>query len=181
MLTEKPARRRLPKPYLVPFRVLVDGREKWPYTFDGLHADSDRSYRPLEVRREWARLETGDYSIAQGIEGPDAESVRPLPVAVERKTLQDLYSTLGQHRERFEAEHERLSKLKFAAVVVEASWDEIVHRPPERSRLSPKSVLRTAISWSSRYRVPWWCVEGRRAAEVVTFRLLEKWFGLLCK
>lgn len=97
-------------------------------------------------------------------------------VAVERKSKEDLFSTLGQHRERFEAEHARLSALDFGAVVIEASWEEILERPPERSALNPKTIFRTCVAWSIRYRVPWFCLPGRRAAEVATFRLLERWW-----
>jgi DNA excision repair protein ERCC-4 len=154
------------EPLTAPFEVLVDGREKHPYLFAGLRADARLAHRPLAVRWSWAHLPTGDYSL-RGCE----ESV-----AIERKSMEDLYSTLGQHRDRFEAEHERMSKLDFAAVVIEASWGRIIHRPPERSRLDPKTVYRTAIAWSIRYRVPWFTCESRRLGEVTTFRLLERWW-----
>jgi ERCC4-type nuclease len=146
--------------------VVVDGREKAPYQFCGLRADANLRRRPLVVPWEWAYLETGDYSV-KGHEGE---------VAVERKSLADLYTTLGQHRDRFEAEHERLSEMQFAAVVIEASWETILKHPPEFSKLQPKSVYRTALSWAVRYRVPWFAMPGRRAGEVTTFRLLERWW-----
>ena len=40
-------------------------------------------------------LKAGDYTIA-GLEDV---------VVVERKSIKDLFGTLGQHRDRFEAEH----------------------------------------------------------------------------
>ncbi len=145
----------------------MDGREKAPYTFQGLVSDAKDGRRPLVISWEYAYLQTGDYTIA-GHEGE---------VAIERKSLEDIYVTLGQHRERFEREHVRLAKMGFAAVVIEASWHWILTQPPERSQLRPKVVFRTAISWMVRYRVPWLTMQTRRLAEITTFRLLEKWWN----
>jgi len=154
------------EPLRVPFTVLVDGREQLPYHFDGFEGGASVRHRPLVVPWEWSYLKTGDYSI---------KGCAHL-VAVERKTLEDLYRTLGQERERFEREHERMAELDYAAVVVEAPWYRILKEQPKRSRLAPKVVFRTALSWSIKYRVPWFTVEGRRLAEATTFRLLEKWW-----
>jgi ERCC4-type nuclease len=149
-----------------PFTIVVDGREKAPYQFTGLTGDAGDNHLPILVAWQWAHLKTGDYSI-EGLEHL---------VSVERKSLEDLYNTLGSHRDRFQAEHERLASYPQgrACVVVEASWDDILNRPPERSKLRPKTVLRTAISWSVRYGVPWVTAEDRRLAEIYTFRFLEK-------
>lgn len=167
---EKKPKRNRPKishePLEVPFVILVDGREKAPYTFDGLLANAALQCRPLIVRTEWAHLKTGDYSI-KGLEDH---------VAIERKSLADLFGTIGKHHDRFKAEHERLSAMDFGAVVVEASWIDILERPPERSRLKPKTVFRTCCAWTIRYHVPWFTAENRRLGEVTTFRLLERWW-----
>ena len=153
-----------PSTLTAPFTVLIDGREKAPYRFTGLHADANQGGKPLIVPTEWAHLKTGDYTI-RGL-----ESV----VCVERKSLDDLYSTLGQHRDRFEAEHLRMAQLRRSCVVIEASWWEILEVPPNRSRLNPKTVFRTAISWFARYGVPWFACEDRRLSEIFTFRFLQK-------
>lgn len=152
---------------VTPFVIAVDGREKQAYTFDGLRTDAAKGRHELIVRREWAYLKTGDYSIV----GHEDR------VCVERKSLEDLYMTLGTHRDRFEAEHERMAAFDLAVVVVEAGWERILSRPPMLSQLNPKTVHRTALSWLVRYGVPWVCVEGRRLAEITTFRLLEKWWS----
>lgn len=156
---QKPA----PAPVVCPFTVLVDGREKAAYTFTGMTADANKNHRPLEITTKWAHLKTGDYSI---------EDMADL-VCVERKSLEDLYSTLGQHRDRFQAEHERMTGFAFACVVIEASMERAVKQPPERSRLNPKAVYRTCLSWQMRYGVPWMWVEDRRLGEITTFRILE--------
>lgn len=161
-----PAAPYLAPPIACPFRVAIDQREKAPYHFAGLKADARHKRAPLDVSTEWAHLLTGDYSIVGHEER----------IAIERKSLEDLYSTLGQHRERFERAHERMAELEYAAVVVEASWDRILNDPPWRSQLRPKTVARTAMSWSIKYGVPWFTVDGRRLGEVWTFRLLERWW-----
>lgn len=150
-------------PIASPFLIVIDDREKTPYSFSGLRADAAKKNRPLLISTTTGRLDSGDYSIA------GYESL----VAVERKSLEDLYSTLGGNRERFEAEHERLACLEFAAVVIEASWDEIIAAPPLRSQLNPKTVHRTSISWAIRYGVHWIAMGSRRAAEIETYRILE--------
>lgn len=152
------------EPIVCPFTIAVDGREKAPYSFTGIKADASKNHRPVIVGTEWAHLKTGDYAIV-GMEDV---------AVIERKSLPDLFSTLGQHRERFEREHERMAEIGRAAVVIEASWMDIVHLPPERSQLNPKTVFRTAISWYVRYGVPWFVTEDRRLAEVYTFRFFEK-------
>lgn len=149
--------------YFCPFAVLVDSREQAPFTFEGLKCDADRKHKPLVVEWRWHGLKTGDYSI-DGFEGR---------VAVERKSLADLYgSVVGDRRDRFEAEHQRMAAMETAAVVVEADWPTIMSNPGG-SKLDPKTIYRTWLSWSIRYGVPWYAMPGRRSAEVTTFRFLE--------
>lgn len=157
-------------PITVPFVVAIDQREKVPFRFTGLRADAKHNRRPLIVPTEFVHLATGDYSI-QGHEGN---------VTIERKSLADLYGTLGQHRERFEREHERLACFHRAIIVVEAGWFDAMKFPPEHSRLNPKTIFRTAISWYVRYGVPWIMAEDRRLAEIYTFRFLEKYWKEFC-
>ncbi len=153
-------------PITTPFTIHIDDREKAPYRFTGITGDAKDNHRRLIVPTEFCRLETGDYTL-HGFEDV---------VAVERKSLADIYSTLGQHRDRFEEEHARMAEMKRAIVIIEATWFDIVKWPPEYSRLKPKTVLRTSISWFLRYGVPWMVAEDRRFAEVYTFRFLEKCF-----
>lgn len=156
------------EPFTLPFTIVVDGQEKNPYRFHGMFSDASMKQRPIVVPLSWAHLKTGDYSI-QGWEKH---------VTVERKSLGDLYSTLGKHRDRFEREHRRMAGLGAgnSCVIIEASWDTILNRPPRRSRLLPKTVFRTFLSWSQKYAVPWYAMEDRRLAEITTFRWLEKWY-----
>ncbi|MHC5059364.1 MAG: ERCC4 domain-containing protein, partial [Planctomycetota bacterium] len=99
-------------------------------------------------------------------------------VAIERKSKTDLYGTIGRGRARFEKEIERLAAMELPAVVLECDLSSLL-RPPERSRVSPSSVLNSLIAWSVRHRIPVWPCPGRRFAELVTYRLLQHfWTGL---
>lgn len=157
------------EPFVLPFTIVVDGQEKAPYRFGGMTTDAAMKSRPISVPISWAHLKTGDYSIA----GWEKH------VTVERKSLGDLYSTLGQHRARFEREHVRMAGMGAGntCVIIESSWDRIINHPPRRSRLNPKTVFRTWLSWSQRYGVPWYALEDRRLAEVTTFRWLQCWWN----
>jgi len=154
-------------PITCPFTIRIDDRERrGGYTFEGLHADADKQHRPLVVPTAECRLVTGDYTLA-GAEDR---------IAIERKTLNDLYGTLGQGRDQFRAEHERMAELEFAAVVIEASLATAIARPPAESRLRPICVYRTFISWSLRYGVHWWFAGSRRGGEKTTFHVLRKFW-----
>lgn len=151
-----------------PFTIIVDTREQLPYTFDGMG---------LIVPTIVQGLHSGDYSI----DGLDEI------VAVERKSLDDLYGSTTWGRKRFEAEIGRLSDLPgFAAVMIEADWREIAapaeHRPGWENRTDPRSVVGTINSWSIRYpRVHWLACGSRREAEIRTFQILQaawkEWHG----
>ena len=146
-----------------PFAVVVDTREQHPFAFQGITGARGRE---LEIVTCRAGLKTGDYSV-QGLEDE---------IGVERKSKVDLYGTVGRGRARFEREIERLAAMEFPAVVLECDLASLL-RPPERSRVSPSSVLNSLIAWSVRHRIPVWPCPGRRFAEIVTFRLLQHFWA----
>jgi ERCC4-type nuclease len=150
-----------------PFTILIDTREQAPYSFRGFLADANRDNAPLVVPVKTATLQTGDYSI---------DTMKD-QVAVERKSLSDLYGTIGQGRERFERELVRLDDMEFAAVVIEAGWSAIIGHPPTHSELRPKTVYRSIIAWQQRYpRVHWWACDTRTFAERTTLRILQRFW-----
>jgi ERCC4-type nuclease len=131
-----------------PYVVAVDTREQRPYRFP---------------RSAVKTLATGDYSII-GFEDR---------LAIERKTKKDAYSSLGRGRARFRREFERLSRLSYAAVVVEASLTDFLHAPAF-SRMSPKAALKSILAWSVKYRVNVFFACDRRHGNALTCQLLEK-------
>lgn len=179
---DRPKTDRERQPYVVPFTVVQDTREEIPWTFQGLHAFSDKKFRPLCIHVEERKLDTGDYSIA-GYEHL---------VTVERKSLSDLYGTLSENLDqekfggkgRFRKEHERMAAMidagGYACVVIEAplsmvetEWGETLANPPQGTLLHPRSVLGHQISWQQKYGVHWHWAGGRREAEILCFRILE--------
>lgn len=159
-------------PAVFPCPVVIDTREQLPFSFAGLRTDARDGRRPLIVRTVLDRLAAADYSLL-GFERL---------VAVERKSLADVFHTIGQGRGRFERELQRLAIYDFAAVVCEADWHTIVAAPPERSQLSPKVIFRSVIAWQIRFpTIAWWFCPGRAFAERATFRILEKFWKLRSK
>lgn len=144
---------------------MIDTREQTPFTFDGIRADKKDGGEILTIPVIRATLRQGDYSLLG----------HELRIAVERKSLSDLFGTLGQGRDRFVRELERLAEMPHAHVVVEAEWSTILNNPPPFSSLNPKTVYRSVVAWVSRYQsIHWWMMPDRRYAEVTTFRILER-------
>ncbi len=151
---------------IFPAEVLIDTREQRPFAFDRIAADAEAGGGLWQVRAVPHTLASGDYSLAGYADR----------VAVERKSLSDLYSTISQGRARFVRELERLAGFDFAAVVIESDWTGIIDHPPKRSKLPPRIVFRSVLAWQQRYpRVHWWACPSREFAEVTTFRILERY------
>jgi ERCC4-type nuclease len=129
--------------------VAIDTREQKPYRFS---------------RSEVKTLPTGDYSVV-GLEDR---------IAIERKTKEDAYSSLGQGRERFERELQRLSHLDYAAIVIETSLPDFL-RAPAFSRMNPKAAAGSIVAWSVKYRVCVFFAGDRAHGNALTRHLLEKY------
>ena len=178
-----------------PFTILVDTAEQTPFRFRGIHADANKGGRTLVVspginlvRQCLGRHPNslGDYSI-EGFVGR---------CHVERKSMDDAHSTIlgftktvdGQrvelhgHRERFERELANLANIECGCVVVECSFGEFLNNAPEHELgkktglLNRKILARSIIAWQQDYGVPWLFCDDRRAAEVITFRWLERFW-----
>jgi ERCC4-type nuclease len=134
-----------------PVPVIVDSRERAPFKF------SDRCSVTV------AGLKSGDYSI-QNLENR---------VAIERKSLPDLIGSLTTSRARFTRELERLSSYEFAAVVIEASYDDVVEGRYEYSRAHPNAIMGSVIACCYRY-VPFFFAGDREMAGRLTEALLRR-------
>lgn len=176
------------EPYSIPFTIAVDSAESQAFTFDGITGDADIQNRPLVISTCWQSLgryphSKGDYSIVGMTDR----------VAVERKAMEDAWGTvlgwetefhveksLAGRRQRFEKELENLAKLEAAMVVVEATFDDCLRLCPQwgvkPARTNAKIFLRSVLAYMQDYRVPWLFCDGRRLAEVATFRFLERFW-----
>jgi ERCC4-type nuclease len=130
--------------------ILIDTREQRPLDFGA---------RPVRL----ATLRTGDYSIDSLVDS----------VAIERKSLPDLYGCVGWSRERFERELARLMALRYGAVVIEGTLAEVLGGVPY-SRVQPNAVFGSLIAWSVHYRLPIFFCDNRRLTAMTVQKLLEK-------
>lgn len=110
--------------------IVIDRRERKPYSFANVPRRHGEPNHPQEVKTVTRTLTTGDYSIV-GLEDE---------IAVERKSPQDLFGTLGQHRARFEREIQRLNQMRYAAVVIEADWSDLMR--PQAPALDERRAFR---------------------------------------
>ena len=151
---------------IFPATVKIDTREQLGFTFADIYADAAQGRKLLTIPMVVGTLQSGDYSL-EGFENL---------VACERKSIDDLFSTIAHGRKRFEAELSRLNGMKYAAVVVEGDWQAILADPPPvRSQLPGKIVFRSVLAWTQRYpNCHWFMMPSRRLAEVTTFRILER-------
>lgn len=149
------------------FTIIIDKQEKRlgirGYNFKTIKPDP-----PLTVR---AHLKTGDYSI-KGLEGQ---------VCVERKSINDFFSSVGRHRKRFEKEFQRMSEMQYAALILEFDFKTLFLNPPSRSKMNVKAAFRTAISWSVKYNVCIFPMWNREAAQKTTFLILKKYWDIFCE
>lgn len=160
-----------------PFTIYVDPAEQQPFTFQGFHTDAAEGNRPLIVPTELRAL--GRHPVGLGDYAPDCGLGR---CHVERKSMADAHGTIlgfnGGRRDRFEQELENLSELIAGLVVVECTFADLIRLAPETGHRSAaanaKVLYRSLIAYQQDYRVKWIFADGRRLAEQVTFRWLER-------
>jgi len=117
-----------------------------------------REQAPLFGVEEWCirkALKQGDYSVV-GFEDK---------VAIERKNISDLLSSLGTGRKRFEKELERLEGYEWKGLVIEGTESEL-YVPSRFSSLHPNSIYQSLCSMElrgfhiyyaeSREKARWW-------------------------
>ncbi len=122
-----------------------------------------REQLPLDLaplRTMAGTLATGDYSV-QGLEGV---------VAVERKSLPDLLTCVGQHRARFDREVQRLLAYPCRAIVVEATWADL-EAGEWQSRITPAAAIGSLLGWIAAGVPVVMCGDHARAGRYVS-RLL---------
>jgi len=172
------------KAIVTPFTILIDSAEQQPFAFLGLHGDADEQRRPLIVKTEWRSLgrspdSLGDYSV-DGFVGR---------CHVERKSLEDCQGTIlgfnDGRRERFERELQNLAEIESPMVVVEATFQTVIQQVNGHGKKPAKDkakiLSRSILAYIQDYRVPFLFCDGRRLAEVATFRFLERFYRKNCQ
>jgi len=135
--------------------IIVDTREKDPYKFRA--SASCDGY-------ELSKLDTGDYSI-KGYESL---------ITIERKnSINELCLNLGKHRQRFEAELERMKDIEKKYVIVEDTWDSIFEYK-KFTQMKGSVIFNSIIALSLRYDVPFIFAGNKKMAQAITRTLLIK-------
>lgn len=133
--------------------VIRDQREKKPWDLPGVEAEE-------------AHLVTGDYTI-EGFEDR---------FAVERKSLNDLATSLGNGRDRFEAEVRRAQDMAHFVVIIEGTRAD-VEAHQYYSNIHPNAVLGTTEKWPRKYDTLEFIWAGsRESAAQECLRLLDRWY-----
>ncbi len=131
-------------------RIVIDSREQTPLDFS-----------KYDCTVEIGSLTTGDYSL-HGLEHL---------IALERKSLPDLVSSLSSGRDRFEREIQRGTGMEFFAVIIEGSMED-VRAHNYRSQMKPHAVLQSVLTFQIRYGIPFiWAGTPKGAAYVVYWTL----------
>jgi ERCC4-type nuclease len=152
---------------IAPFTIIVDTREKIPYSFYDVYIGRKKAFALTSI----GTLSTGDYSI-QGFE---------TKICVERKSLEDLYHTLIHDRERFIHELERMQDLERSLVVIEGTWQQIAD--PERfdptwhSSAHPNSIIGSIVTFSSQFPTLWKAAGNRANGQKETFKFLLRYYN----
>jgi len=143
-----------------------DTREGAPWEFTQIFSGSGLKRKPILIPIVQKTLSSGDYSI----DGYEKE------IAIERKSLEDLFNCCGNDRTRFEQQVRRLNEtVEYPYLAVEGDWMAISRWAGHGAH--PQSVIGTRISWEFKYpRVRWMFLPSRIAAERIAYRIFERFF-----
>lgn len=134
------------------FFLVVDNQEKQPI------------FTKKEKWRIDKHLKTGDYSI-KGFEDV---------IAIERKSMDDLFGTLANktRRARFEREIDRMLDMKWCGLLIEGKEDS-VYRKREFTQYSPLSVYGSVCSMELNGVHVYYATGRRDAQDWVLTRLIK--------
>lgn len=139
------------------YTIVVDTREQHPlWTGDKI---------------ERKKLDTGDYSI-KGFERT---------IAIERKSLSDLFGTVGGGHARFKAELQRALALDYFAIVVDGSYTDCVNKNFDggyNSKMRGYVVSSILFTIHMKYKIPVFFTQGRTESKRIIKELLNAYYKL---
>lgn len=144
-------------------KIIVDSREQTPWSFD--------FYPQIETVSK--KLETGDYSI-EGLEDK---------FTIDRKAcVAEIANNIGIDKKRFEAELERMLKIKYTFLICEFSIDDVLKYPlgsniPKsqigKVRINGKFILKTLYGYRDKYGIQIEFCGNREKAEAKAVEKFE--------
>ena len=138
--------------------IIVDSREQKPL-FNNNKIDT------VEIKA----LKTGDYSIS-GFEDK---------IAIERKSLLDLFGTLTGGHKRFKKELERAKELDYFAIVIEGTYRQIRDKDFKGSyhtRMKGFIINKIVFTLIVKYGIHIFFASDRREAKSITRELLSAYW-----
>ena len=112
---------------LQPLHILIDSREQAPWAWDANDATT-----------EIAGLSAGDYALASDTEEPKRKGqLRPVRFAIERKSLDDLLSTIAGGWGRFQRELDRMAVFPARVIIVEGDFEDVCFKEVDGVTIPP--------------------------------------------
>lgn len=135
--------------------IVIDSREKraWSFTPERIGGVVQKA------------LPAGDYSL-QGYE---------MQIAIERKSFADYIATIIHSRDRFTRELAILKSYPRAWIIVEGSFDDLLHGRYD-SQVNPKSLSAITASLMVAYGIPVLFATDRACACALAEELLLQWY-----
>jgi ERCC4-type nuclease len=114
------------------------------------------------------KLDVGDYSL----ERLEKE------IAIERKSLIDLFGTLGKGHKRFKKELERSKNLKYFAIVIEGNVSDINNKKFEgsyHSKIKGFVILKILFTIHLKYKIPIFFCKDRSESKLLIKELFRSY------
>ena len=150
--------------------VVVDTREKEPWTFDGEMPSN------LRIKKIYAdKLDAGDYTIV----GHDLVA-DDFGIVIERKnSLEEFIGNIGRGWERFKVELEKMSKYKIAAIIIEDDLKDSFAKYKSSSgfgryfNVSPNFIIKRVSEIESQYGVSTYFMSNKYFAQRLACNLFR--------
>jgi len=138
----------------IPIKIVVDTREQNPL------------WKKDVISK---KLDVGDYSI-EGFEDQ---------IAIERKSLTDLFGTLGKGHRRFNKEIERSKGLEYFAIVIDGTVTNCLlkdFKGANYSRMKGFVILAILMSLHMKHNIPFFFTNGRSESKRIIKELFNAFY-----
>lgn len=99
---------------IAPLRIVIDTREQAPWAWD-----------PSDAVTEVRALSAGDYALESDCERVKGRATLAVRFSIERKSLEDLLSTISTGWDRFQRELTRMEAFPARVIIVEGDFADV--------------------------------------------------------
>jgi len=139
--------------------IVTDTREQFPLKFRKSKVVEDVVVKTLN---------TGDYSI-QGYEDQ---------IAFERKSCQDLFSTLGSGHKRFKKELERAQTMDYFCIIIESSFTDVLTKNfggSHYSKMQGHVIIKILMTLKFKYNIDFVFCNNRTESAKFIREMFKSW------